>query len=173
MEFTTWGPFETSTSGKQFWAAVDDQCEEYNYERYELRNAIGCYVFVTKYGSKYTPWYVGKAGGKQGFHQEVLTPHKRGHYKQALEQSKRPSGYLILFPLMTPSGRFSRASESRSSAIENLERMLIGMALAKNPTLRNTRDTKMLRSVYVEGVFGKQDRGRPSPSAGAAKSALT
>jgi hypothetical protein len=34
------------------------------------------------------------------------------------------------------------------------------MAIAKNPDLCNLRDTKLLREVWVEGILGKQNRGR-------------
>jgi hypothetical protein len=50
--------------------------------------------------------------------------------------------------------------------------MLIGMALSKNTELRNLLDTLFLKNVWVEGVFGDQNQGRPAFPASEARKAL-
>lgn len=172
MNFQAWGPFDFSGDVKEFWALVDAEAEKYGVDRWQLRRAIGCYLFSIKHGEKLTPWYVGKTSAQTGFYGEIFTPHKRQHYNAVLGQTHRKAGQILLFTLVTGTGRISNATQSTKSLIEWLERMLIGMAIAKNPDLRNKKDTKLLREVWVEGVFGAQNLGRPFSGASAAKKAL-
>tara|TARA_R110002020_G_scaffold50791_3_gene143681 strand:- start:6047 stop:6568 length:522 start_codon:yes stop_codon:yes gene_type:complete len=172
MHFQAWGPFEFDGDIGAFWERVDAEAIRYDTDPIALRKAIGCYMFSIKRGDTYKPWYVGKTSAQTGFYGEVLTPHKVEHYNGVFETTRRKSGQLIFFTLITSTGHLSRATRSTAALVNWLERMLIGMAIAKNPDLRNKRDTKLLRSVWVEGVFGKQDPGRPFSGATAARKAL-
>ncbi len=172
MNFQAWGPFDYDGDIGAFWQSVDAEAVKYNTDPADLRRAIGCYMFSITRGKNAKPWYIGKTSAQTGFYGEVLTAHKVNHYNAALEASGRKSGQLVFFTLVTSTGYLSRATRSTTSLINWLERMLIGMAIAKNPNLRNKRDTKLLREVWVEGVFGKQELGRPFSGAVAAKKAL-
>jgi hypothetical protein len=127
-------------------------------------------LFVVKRGETYKPYYVGKTTAQTGFQGEIFQKHKLAHYSRALQ--KRKMGYIFLFPLVTNGGRFSRANNTSGPVVEWLERILIGFALRKNADLQNKRDTKLLREVWVEGVFGKQDAGRAYTPAVGARRAL-
>ena len=180
MNFQAWGPFpldpddllsESPQERKDaFWRFVSAQADRYDTIPDDLYLAVGCYIFCIEARSKLVPWYVGKTNAASGFYKEILTPHKLNHYRQALEKS-RGAGKIILFPLVT-STKISRASKSSGKTIDWLERMLIGMALVRNPELQNKRDTHLLKNVWVEGVFGQQTAGRPNSAAAAAKKAL-
>ncbi|WP_156383391.1 hypothetical protein [Rhizobium sp. Root483D2] len=178
MNFNAWGPFEFSgTDGQwkaEFWQQAADQEIHYNCPPDRLRNAIGCYMFAIKRGKQYTPWYVGQTRAAAGFEGEIFERHKLDHYRSSLASAQRSTGYIFLFPLITGGDdwRFSTARTTGKNLIDWLEKMLIGMALSKNTELRNLRDTLFLKNVWVEGVFGDQNPGRPSFPASEARKAL-
>lgn len=126
-----------------------------------------------KRGDKLVPWYVGKTNAKTGFYREVFTSHKIQHYTGIIEQKPGWKPHMLLFPLITPSWRFSKAFATDKPLIEWMERTLIGMALAKNPDLYNKRDTALLKNCIVDGVFGRFGSYQKYPAALAARQALT
>lgn len=126
-----------------------------------------------KRGEKLVPWYVGKTNAMTGFYGEVLTPHKVDHYSNIIAEKPYWTPHMLLFPLITPGERLSRAYKSNKPLIEWMERTLIGMALGKNPNLYNKRDTKLLKNCIVDGVFGSFDKHQHYPAALAARRALT
>jgi hypothetical protein len=71
---------------------------------------------------------------------------------------------LFLVAKLTRTRRLARPSRSGHADIEFLENYLIGLALDRNPKLRNQRQTRYLRNLHVEG-FLNTGRGKPSPSA--------
>lgn len=177
MQFWSYGPFPVGAFDdvrhwrSSFWQGVD----EYDFDAGgSLRSAIGCYAFVMSRGAKIKPWYVGKTNAISGFEGEIFTDHKLTRYRGVVDTS--PSGWkphILLFPLVTETGRLSRAYKSDKRLIEWMERTLIGMALAKNPDLYNKRDTTMLRKCVVDGVFGEFKAHQRYEGAIAARKALT
>jgi hypothetical protein len=178
MNFNTWGPFEIAI-GKddrlqfdQFWQSVDRMEQQYGSRG--LRSAIGCYLFTTKRGTKFTPWYVGKTVAHGGFECEIFQQHKINHYKNFLGERRRRSGHIFLFALITESNdwRFSKRHRSATKIIDWLEKMMIGMVISKNGQAVNSRDTKFLREMWVEGILNHKNPGAPTSSARAARNAL-
>jgi hypothetical protein len=181
MLFNTWGPFEYRGQSdyfwkSEFWEEVASMERDYSLDPEKLRSAIGCYLFTTRRGEKYTPWYVGKTLAQAGFEGEIFQQHKLDHYNAALGDVGQKKGQIFLFALISDgpadSWSFSRSYKSSKRTIDWLEKTMIGMALAKNIKLRNLKDTKLLKTVWVEGVFGNQNTGAPSKTAREAKKAL-
>lgn len=177
MRFDTYGPFRVDTverkvtgSQREFWAEVDAHATRYGYGSGELSQAIGCYALVM-YSRVYRPWYVGKTLAQAGFRGEVFQPHKLGIYSEYTSE-RRGTPYMFLFPLITDSGRFSKARATSEGVIDWLECTLIGMAFAKNPLLRNVSHTKHLRGVTVSGILGPRPPGRPNGYAVEARKAF-
>lgn len=177
MQFWSYGPFDVRILEddrywkRAFWDAVAEYDEDAGAP---LKSAIGCYVFVMSRGTVIRPWYVGKTNAIAGFQGEIFTPHKLKHYKEIIGLCA--SGWkpqMLLFPLATAGNRLSYAYKTDKPLIEWMERTLIGMGLAKNPQLFNTRDTKWLRECVVDGVFGDYKSHQRYEGAIAARKALT
>lgn len=169
MYFDVYGPFELSREGRKIsgqqsdmWNAVRKDSEQYGYEEGQLETAIGCYAFGLRNGDNYKPWYVGMTLAKGGFRTEVLQKHKCDHYDEVMED-RNGAPVLMLLPLLTPEGRFSRDRTTNKPLVEWVEKMLFGVALRRNPECCNQRDTKYLRNVVVNGIFNSRDPGRPGP----------
>lgn len=105
--------------------------------------------FVPPRGS--LPWYVGKAE-RQSFRHECLTPHKVVHFNNALA-GRKAKPELFFIPQVTPSGQYRSPTSSRRPAIRELESLLIGMAINRNPSLLNIAGTKWLQRLTVEGFL--------------------
>lgn len=174
MRFWAYGPLPVNLDDLgSFWNELDSWAEFDGLEAWELRRAIGCYVFAMQRGKKLIPFYVGKTNAKTGFHGEVFTPHKLKHYRSSIAAKPTHKPKMLLFPLITATEKLSRAHTSHRGVIEWMERTLIGMALAKNDQLMNARDTKLLRTCIVDGVFGREGHGHQYDAAMAARRALT
>jgi hypothetical protein len=150
LNYDIHGPFRLERNGhlvdsraetrRAFWSSVEDVMNG-------LSTAVGCYVFCV--GKK--AWYVGLAE-KQSFKNECFTPHKINTFNSALNKMKgKPS--LILISKMTNTNRFARPTVNGHKATKFLEDILIGMALASNPSLENIRGTKFLKQLTVPGVI--------------------
>ena len=181
MNFNTWGPFDCHVQNKthwkrEFWEDVASMELSYGLDGGDLKSAIGCYLFTTRRGDKYTPWYVGKTLAQAGFEGEIFQQHKLDHYNAALSDVGQAKGQIFLFALITDgpgdSWSFSKSFKSSKRTVDWLEKTMMGMALAKNMKLRNLKDTKLLKNVWVEGVWGDQNSGAPSKTAREAKKAL-
>lgn len=163
MNFSAAGVFEikrqknrhvdvSPRSKKEFWSLVE---KEYP----GLRHAAGCYVFVTFNSRSAVPWYVGKAE-RQSFEKEVFALHKVHHYNEVLA-SQKGTPYVFLIPRVKASRVPCKPTRAETPSIRLLEMLLIGMALRRNPQLRNTRDTSLLRKLNIEGLLNSKIRGRP------------
>lgn len=177
MRFWAHGPFEVPVEAgarrDSFWKQVREDEEYDSLEKNSLCNAVGCYVFLTRWGQTHTPYYVGKACGQAGFYQEVFTPHKTRYYREIAASKPRHKPMMMLFPLITGTGRLARPGKANNDVIEWMERTLIGMALSKNPQLYNKRDTKRLREYIVDGVFGAKAHTHRYPASATARRMLT
>jgi hypothetical protein len=153
MRYSVHGPFEVPRSGNivsrqridrdGFWGRVEgvEEC---------LRGACGCYVLSIRSRA----WYVGMAE-KQSFRQECFSPHKIVQYDAALNEVQGIP-YLLFLARLTPTGQFSSPSQNGHRDIRLLEKLLIGSALARNPDLRNVKDTMLLREMNVPGVLNSE-----------------
>lgn len=161
MQYQIYGPFfapraQLEVSGptlKAFWEEID---------RLEpgLPRAIGIYVFSTCHGDSHTPWYVGKTNAKAGFRGEIFQTHKLSHYIMA---SRRKRGYPVihLIAKVEPArGNFCRASARSGREIDELETVMIGMALRANPEVRNSKKTWFNKNCQVPGILGEASKGR-------------
>jgi len=176
MQFDTCGPFNYPKERirlwkKRFW----DDVEEYWPG---LPNAVGCYAFCIDNGRTVRPWYVGKTLSQYGFKGEIFEQHKMDHYNSIMGstengQPRRGEGKIILFPLLTDTWGLSKNRSSSNEYIDWLETALIGMALAKNPEIANSSKTRFHKTVYVHGLIGRQQQGRPNKGAIFARSAFS
>lgn len=175
MKFWTYGPFDVTLGDKAaFWHQTKTDVEWDGLQVTDLKHAIGCYLFAMRRGEKLIPYYVGKTTAKTGFEGEIFTPHKIEHYRRAVERRPSYRPQILLFPLTNAThDGFSAAHASQKPLIEWLEKILIGMALARNPDATNARDTKRLKQCIVDGVFGKQTRREKYDAAYYARLALT
>ena len=141
----------TTSAKRNFWRDVDAEAPG-------VRQAAGCYLFVLFNSSKAMPWYVGKAE-RQSFEKEIFTAHKVNQYNEVLA-SHKGTPYIFLIPRMNGKSHACRPTKVRNDAIGMLETLLIGMALRRNPQLRNIRDTALLRKLCIEGVLNSKASGR-------------
>ena len=158
MRFEVYGPFELdrtlaglvcsdAPSRKAFWRWVEEEVPG-------LSKTCGCYLFAIQASRGILPWYVGKAE-KQSFANECISPHKLIHYNNAIVGRKgKPVLYII--PQITNSGRFRKASKSSKPAISELENILMGMAISRNPRILNIKGTRMLRELTVDGLLNSK-----------------
>ena len=125
---------------RAFWNAVEETVAG-------LPDACGCYVFLV--GTR--AWYIGKAE-KQTFRMECFSAHKLNQYNKAL-QYVQSVPRLIFLVKITPAGYAAKHSKNGHKDIELLEKLLIGVALRKNPDILNVKDTKLLREMHVPGLI--------------------
>ncbi len=168
MDFSVYGPFEmerksnghidtSKQSKKNFTSMVDAS-------KFNLSLSTGCYVFALKSGGGSKAWYVGKAEG-QSFSKEIFAIHKINVFNDVLASKKGiPQIYLI--------GKLCWPGKMRRRTIDFLETTLIGMALSRNPELKNIRDTKMLKEIRVPAIIRGSALGHPGKAAVALKRIL-
>ena len=165
INYRVYGPYEipkkkvakgmaldlTAPSLKGFWVGVDKIVAD-------LKNGRGCYVFATRAGGGFTPWYVGQSKGS--FSKEVFSHKNRNHYQQVYGDIAAATPVLFLVTRITPGGKLSKKTLSEGEA-NYIEHKLIGYALGKNPDLINVSNTKLHKEVVIPGVHnssGKLDR---------------
>lgn len=173
MQYEVYGPFwsprgEAEARGDALQAFWDE------IEKIEpgLPRAIGIYVFSTCHGESYTPWYVGKTNAKSGFRGEIFQDHKLSHYVSA---SQRKRGYpaIHLVAKVEPVRRnFCRVSKRSGREIDELETVMIGMALRANPHVRNSKKTWFNKNCQVPGIMGDTVTGRRSTAVASLRSTL-
>lgn len=175
MFFEMYGPFKMARDEQvipsrqpEMWEAVRAACAKDGYDEKQLETAIGCYAFGLQFGSTIKPWYVGMTVAEGGFRAEILQVHKRDHYDEVLAEH-RGAPVMFLMPLLTPDNRFSRDRGASIPLIKWVEKMLFGLALARNSECRNQRDTKYLRHVEVRGIFNSNPPGASSATVVAAR----
>lgn len=155
MRFAVYGGYELP----RYNGIVDDSVEakrsfwEYIEENIEgLPDACGCYVFA----AQNRPWYVGLAE-KQSFRRECLTHHKVNIYNKVLTSYNRAAPWLYFIAKLTPATKsFARPSQNGHSDIVALEKILIGLAIARNSEVANIRGTKFMREMNVPGIINTE-----------------
>ena len=168
MRFIVHGPYELDrldnglvASGAADRRAYWDWIEE---DVPGLPNACGCYVFAIQSRRGTLPWYIGKAE-KQAFANECLSSHKINHFNNAIA-GRIGVPVLYFLPQVTPKGKFRKPTSATRKAISELESLLIGMAISRNQNILNSKGTRMLKKLTVEGFVngGRKARGGPAGS---------
>lgn len=167
MDFSVYGPFEmerksnglvdTSKQSKKEFASIVDA------SKFNLSLSTGCYVFALKSGGGSKAWYVGKAEG-QSFSKEIFALHKINVFNDVLA-SKKGIPQIYLIPRLSTNGKLCWPGKMRRRTIDFLETTLIGMALSRNPELKNIRDTKMLKEIRVPAIIRGSALGHPGKAA--------
>ena len=173
--YYTFGPFEiprkdgakgkkaldgSSAAIKSFWEDVERQVPK-------LSTARGCYVFGMKAGKGVTPWYVGQS--TTGFRNECFQASKVNHYHDVINDTTKGTPLLILISRHTKGGKISTSLPENEANF--VEQYLIGLALRKNPHLKNIKNTKFLRTLQIPGVLNNP-AGAPSTGADLLKRSL-
>ena len=154
--FDVYGPFEVphviyrkrrrvdTTSLRSFWLGTEG-----------LGNQRGCYVYAFRSGAGYKPFYVGRA--TVNFRQECFTPHKLGHYNDALHGRPKARPWMFFVVLR------SRRGKPNLTDIALAENFLIQAGLTRNQWLSNIKGTKQA-GWSIQGVL-RSKTGKPSSSA--------
>ena len=137
----------TRPNAKDFWA---DKVMR------SIASKQGCYTFALKYGSGFTPWYVGKA--TKTFEQEALADHKLVHFNEVIFRGHK--GTPVMFFVARP-GKSRKISPKE---IDDIETFLIQSASYKNPDLQNIKKKKSLPLWGIKGVI-RGGRGKTPANA--------
>lgn len=158
MKFEVFGPFffNARTIIKQeHVAAICAEIKESEFGSV-LSTAPGCYVFGVKASGaqRVIPWYVGKAE-RQPVIKEAMNAQHLQLYNEIFDEYKNGNPALYFLPSTTPSGKATALADAggKKPAIEFLEDWLIATCLKANPALWNIKKTRMLRELYVRGIF--------------------
>jgi hypothetical protein len=173
MNYEVYGPFSVPRTKSvldrsrlgELWQEAEGQWEG-------LSSATGIFVYSSRHGDSFTPWYVGMTTANTGFRGEVFQDHKVSHYLASAEFKRGPA-VLHLIPRVDPRrGTFSRPSAAARRDIDMLETVIIGMALRANPSLRNGKKTWFNKNCFVPGVTGPASAGRRPTAPATPRSAL-
>ena len=162
MKFDVKGPFElprtdsglidsSAESKREYWKGIEESCSG-------LPDACGCYVFTVIASNGSLPWYVGKVE-KRTFREESLAHHKLTHFNKVISERRRGKPALFFLPQVTATGKYSKSKSSK--AIQELESLLIGMALNRNNDLLNVSGTKR-HQLIVTGFLNDGKKGGPA-----------
>lgn len=174
MRFRVFGPFTIprNTNGlisfnkdakREFWDGVEAACEG-------VSSGCGCYIVAAAGGNGAKPHYVGLTV-RRSFRAECSAAHVINHFNEVIAGKPKLRPQLFLIAKLTPTGRFAKPSSSGHADIKFLENYMIGLALDRNPDLRNQKQTKHLKDLHVEG-FLNTGQGKPSPSASSLRTLL-
>jgi hypothetical protein len=154
MHFEVQGPFDfyrtrarlidnSAEARRLYWEWVDDFVSG-------LADACGCYIFTINTSNGALPWYIGKAE-RQPFRKECLSAHKVNHYNNAIA-GRTGTPCIFFVPQLTRAGKYRKPTTTKRRAISELESLLIGMAIARNPRLLNARGTRWYQQLTVDGL---------------------
>ena len=159
IELLVYGPIEVPYSEIRGVKHIgEDQIKEFwqHVEAKRLKLKCGCYIFATRAGRGFQPWYVGKAS--KGFRKEIYTDHKLKHYNKTLHLGVK--GTPVMF-FVAPAGNKNVVPKPE---LDHMEKELIQDAVKKNPALSNMQNTKNLPQWSIKGVI-RSSRGKPAASA--------
>lgn len=139
--------FDTKKALNPFWDDIEAQTS------CKLHHGRGCYIFVTKSGRGYRPWYVGQS--KKGFQGEVFRGHKQRIYNSVVDNPEHRVGkpYLFLIARLTASGQVRTSGKLHPSEANFIEQLFIIHVYRKNPELKNVMKTKIAKQMHIPGVF--------------------
>jgi hypothetical protein len=133
-----------------------------------IKNGKGCYVFgISKGGGAPKPWYVGKTKKKFGI--ELFSHRNSGNYNSWLGEENRGKPVIILIVYETPHGKTSTRTDDR--LMQWVEDYLIGIALLRNPDLKNVLKTAKPRNIFIPSILNAK-RGPTTPDSRKLKSML-
>jgi hypothetical protein len=162
FQYEPYGPFKVPLEDGCVPKDLDRLWEEVDRRKIGLSDAVGCYILAVKKGPISIPSYVGKTV-RLGFRKEAFQVHKRDHYS-ALGPLKNETVELYLIPRVTDTGKIRKKYDGKGTQdgkIKALEELLIGLAFAKNPDLRNVKSKKQIQ---LPGIMN-EPQGRRSPEA--------
>ena len=173
MQYEVYGPFwspraQTEADGealRAFWDEIQEMVPG-------LPRAIGFYVFSTCHGEKFTPWYVGKTNAKTGIRGEIFQDHKLNHYVSASERKRGYPAIHLIAKVEPVRGNYFKASKRSGREIDELETVMIGMALRANPNVRNSKKTWFNRTCQVPGIIDDSLTGRPTEAVATLRNTL-
>ena len=164
MDYKIFGPFELprkrepgtgrlilnfclENAIKPFWARVEKETKE------PLRLGRGCYIFATRGGPGFRPWYVGQA--TNGFARRVFSHEET--YNSVVDDKIHRTGppCVFLIAKLTERKKLSKGRLNKTEA-NFIEQILINHAQTKNPWLKNKQKMKFATDLVVPGVFGDQ-----------------
>ena len=145
---------------RSFWDSVERV-------RSGLRSGAGCYLFAVRAGKGIRPWYVGQS--KVAFNRECFAPHKQTIYREVMDDTEKGTPVLFLIARVTPSGRLSKQVPEEEANF--VEQRLISDATNANPQLKNSHNTKLVKTLVIPGVLNSP-RGAPSEAVKCLKAAL-
>ena len=174
IRYEVFGPFDVprkeSKTGRtldfsngalaSFWERVER-------ERLGLSSGAGCYLFAVRAARGIRPWYVGQSKG--AFEKECFAHHKRSVYREVMDDVSKGTPVLFLIARMTPAGKLSK--NIRQDEADFVERLLIHEATNANAQLKNTKNTRFLKTVEIPGVLNSPS-GMPSEAVRSFKTAL-
>ena len=173
MRFDVYGSYELERTRNGLIASTAEDRREYwewvDGDMPGLPEACGCYIFAIQASRGTLPWYIGKAE-RQSFVKECFSPHKVNHFNNAIV-GRKGKPVLFFLPQLTRRGKFRKPTTSVRKGITELESLLIGMAISRNPSILNTRGTRMLKKLTVEG-FINSNRKAKGGAAGALRKVL-
>jgi hypothetical protein len=151
--FDVHGPFQVEYDEKTARYDVDETAPGVSQAYAEIKQKYGCYVFATRWGDNFRPWYVGKT--TRTFAEEIFEPHKIGKLDQISDYLTNYSLWVLLVAPRTGRGRKSW------SATDEIETYLIHAAAAVNPDLLNLR--KLPKKAWqIVGVTKREKGNRPA-----------
>lgn len=158
MPYLTFGPYDLDTieghrgktldlgsvALKRFWARVEQDTS------LRLQNACGIYVFGHSGSHNITPWYVGQS--KRGFEGEAFNPSNINKYQHAYSHHiESGEAVMFLIPKLTSTQRLAKAI--RLDEADFVEQTIIRHALRANDKLINNKNTRLLRSIEIQGIL--------------------
>lgn len=163
--YYTLGPFTVprkgGTGGKKVLdaskVAINTFWEDIEQTVSGLSMACGCYIFAMKAGRGITPWYVGQS--KTGFKNECFAATKINHYHDVINSTVKGTPVLILLTRYTQGNKIAKTVTWDEANF--VEQYIIGLALGKNPNLRNVKNTKFSRTLQIPGILNNPP-GQPS-----------
>jgi hypothetical protein len=121
-----------------------------------LADGIGCYVFGSRAGKGFKPWYVGQSTG--AFKRECFASDKRNKYNGILFKGKKGTPVMFFITVVRRKGPVPKKK------IDELETFLIQTARIKNPELINIAKTKDKHDWGIKGIVNA-GKGKPSKPA--------
>ncbi len=176
MRFEVFGPYEIRVAniiGKADLSRLRE-CLVTDKDLWRLLSGAGCYVFAIKSsgGKIPRPWYVGRAEYQSVWSEATNSSHLQ-LYNEILSKFERGIPVLYFLPVTTKTGqpKIAKSSSRGLPSVRFLEDWLISIALKANSKLWNIRGTKLLREMYVRGIFNPKS-GDTTNSSKSLKSCL-
>ena len=159
MLYVTYGPFDLETRQgpkgttldfdkntlKRFWDNVETHTQK------DLRTALGVYVFASSAHHNYVPWYVGQS--KKGFAQEIFNASNKNKYHTAYNHEMTADQAVIFLITKVRPIRGSLATSLSEKEAGFVEQEIMGRALAANPRLINSSNTRYRKSREIRGII--------------------